>query len=104
MSDIIRFSGEYVKLHGQGKAVLMDMFPLEIDGGSHAELVEYDTIRTDGSRRHLADGHYLLLLFRGDKGIPFTAFRRWTYGKMLHYKERIGQEFDVVCEARKEEA
>jgi len=101
MSNTIRFSGEYVKLHGQRKARLLDVMPMEIgEYNLHTELVKYDTIRTDGSRYNLTDGSYILLLFYGDKGFMFTTIRRGTYEKMLYYEERIGQEFDVVIEER----
>ena len=102
VNNVVRFSGEYVKLHGQRKARLLDVMPMEIgENTPHTALVAYDTLRTDGSRYiGLCDGSYMLLIFLGDKGFMFTTIRRRTYEKMLYYEERIGQEFDVVIEER----
>ena len=45
----------------------------------------------------LVDYHpYLQLVFRGNKMIPFCTIRRETKEKALYYRDKIGQEFEVV--------
>jgi len=103
--NTIRFSKEYKKLHGQTSARLLAVERHHIDM-SHpetwGELLEYDTIAVDGSRYGLRTGHYLVLVFLGDKLIPFTTIRsdkpamngmksKWDY-----YSEKVGEMFHIV--------
>ena len=97
----IKFSKEYVKLHGQTTAKLLAVYPQTINN-TYKELIDYDTIATDGTRYELKPGKYILLVFIGDKHIPFTTIRsdkpamngmksKWDY-----YKEKIGEDFAIV--------
>ena len=100
--NAIRFSKEYVKLHGQMSATLLAVRPLTIDLRYHSELIDYDTVAVDGSRYELRNGRYLLLVFLGDKHIPFTTIRsdkpamNGMRSKRDYYTERIGQDFRIV--------
>lgn len=87
---------EYVKLHGQKRAKLLAVETITVGDGTTDKLVEYDTIRTDGSRYHLNAGVYMLLIFLGEDLIPFTITKRQTFEKIQFYGSRIGQWFDVV--------
>ena len=97
----IKFSKEYVKLHGQTTAKLLAVYPQTINN-TYKELIDYDTIATDGTRYELKPGKYILLVFIGDKHIPFTTIRsdkpamngmksKWDY-----YKEKSGEDFAIV--------
>lgn len=100
--NTIKFSKEYVKLHGQRFAKLLAVYPLHLNIETYKELIEYDTTATDGTRYPLKSGKYIQLFFAGDKGIPFCTIRsdkpamngmksKWDY-----YTERIGQDFAIV--------
>jgi len=94
----IKFSGEYRKLHGQTEATLLFVREIRIDSLTPKVFLDYDTTRTDGSTYELKDGQYILLVFLGNLGIPFTTVRSlWgKYGnKLKYYKALIGQEFAV---------
>jgi hypothetical protein len=43
-------------------------------------------------------GEFLFLLFQFDGGMMFTTLRRSTPQKEEYYRERIGQDFEVVIE------
>lgn len=64
----IKFSKEYVKLHGQKTAELVDVRRITIDDSTPKELIEYDTTATDGTRYKLGTGKYLQLIFVGANG------------------------------------
>lgn len=46
----IKFSGDYPKLHGQTSAELIAVRDIRIDRDTPAELLTYDTTKSDGSR------------------------------------------------------
>lgn len=98
----IKFSKEYVKLHGQKTAELVDVRRITIDDSTPKELIEYDTTATDGTKYKLGTGKYLQLIFVGDKGIPFCTIRsdKPAYGGMKskadYYIERVHREFEIV--------
>ena len=99
----IRFSKEYIKLHGQRSAELLAVQRVSIPDGVSPELIEYDTVATDGSRYELKPGKYLLLVFLGELGIPFTTIRADTppmkgrgLGKYEFYDSRVAQRFEIV--------
>ena len=99
----IKFSKDYVKLHGQRSAELLAVSRVRVPDGVSSELIEYDTIATDGSRYELKPGKYILLVFLGELGIPFTTIRADTppmkgrgQGKYEYYDARIAQRFEVV--------
>lgn len=99
--NAIKFSKEYVKLHGQKTARLLAVYPQTIDE-SCVDLLDYDTVAVDGSRYELKNGRYLLLVFLGDKHIPFTTIRtdkpamNGMKSKRDFYTEKIGQDFAIV--------
>jgi len=74
----IKFDGDYEKLHGQthGKLVYIDI--VRIDPATSDELIDYDTCRIDGTFYDLKYGSYLQLVFVGNKGIPFSTFRKYN--------------------------
>jgi hypothetical protein len=43
----------------------------------------------------------MVLVFVGDKLIPFTTVRRWTEEKERYYREGIGKVFQLVVPTRK---
>ena len=71
----IKFSGDYPKLHGQTSAELIAVRDIRIDRDTPAELLTYDTTKSDGSRYELKTGKYLQLIFVGNLGIPFCTIR-----------------------------
>lgn len=98
----INFSHDYDKLAGQRTATLLYMGEFIYDPSdprSHA-LISYDTRITDGGSYKLRKGKYVLLLFLGDKGIPFTTIRSeiGMYGrdKKKYYGSHMGEEFEIV--------
>jgi hypothetical protein len=97
----IKFSHKYPKLHGQRTARLFAVEVRDLDD-LHKDFVEYDTFYEYGpmGRRHydLPKGSLLVLVFIGDKLIPFTTVRRSTPEKDRYYREAIGKTFDVVIE------
>ena len=94
MSKRIKFSGDYPKLHSQTSARLISVLPLTIDDTTPEELLDYDTIKSDGSRYPLHSGEYLQLIFLGNFRIPFCTIRRMSYEKINYYKE--GDMFDII--------
>lgn len=97
----IKFSKEYIKLHGQTSAKLLAVYPQTIDE-TYRELIDYDTIAVDGSRYELKDGKYILLVFIGNKHIPFTTIRldkplmNGMKSKLDYYKEKVGEDFEIA--------
>lgn len=68
----IKFNHNYKKLHNQKTARLLsaDFF---YGKDLHKDFVEYDT---EGKYEIDKEQEYIKLLFRGDKGIPFTTLRK----------------------------
>lgn len=98
MINTIKFSHEYSKLHGQTSATLLTVKTINLVNGKDSEdndLIEYDTTYYDGNKMYypLEDGVYLLLVFLGNKNIPFTTIRRWTPEKNRYYCEQIHKDF-----------
>jgi hypothetical protein len=111
----IKFSHNgYCKLYGQTSGILVYVTILN-SKDLHPDLVEYDTKFTDEGdyddyhtdfegdieHRHypLPEGELVQLTFIGNKRIPFCTIRsrRGRYGdKFEYYKDRIGQEFEIV--------
>ena len=100
--DSIRFSKDYIKLHGQTEAELLTVRRIRIDDTTPKELIEYDTTSTDGSRYTLTEGKYIQLVFLGNLGIPFCTIRTdevfldGETAKFDFYSERIGQRFSLI--------
>lgn len=103
----IKFSHNYDKLHGQKFARLLFVSPVGCAESFHKDFVEYDTVfhHTPPSWHHLIEeGRFelptgvpmLLLVFLGDKGIPFTTVRRYSPEKHGEWKLELGNECEVV--------
>ena len=99
----IKFSKEYCKLHHQTSAELLAVRRLDINADNpFTELLDYDTLATDGTRYEIKKGHWLQLVFLGDKGIPFCTIRsdRPAYNGMKskydYYNEKVGERFVIV--------
>ena len=101
--NVIKFSKEYNKLHGQKKAVLLAVARIKIDrSGKWDKLLEYDTTATDGTRYEIKPGNYIQLVFCGEEGIPFCTIRsdrpalNGMKSKFDFYNEKVGEEFEIV--------
>lgn len=60
--------------------------------------MDYDTTY-DGGRYELKKGDYVMLVFLGNLGIPFTTIRpaKGRYGdKFIYYRTHIGELFDII--------
>lgn len=94
--NTIKFSGNYPKLHGQTAAELLAIRFIRIDRNTPAELLEYDTTKSNGTRYELKPGNYLQLIFVGNLGIPFCTIRSaWRESKVLYYHKKIGENFKI---------
>jgi hypothetical protein len=108
----IKFSHNYPKLHDQTSGILIDVTILDTKELS-SDLVEYDTRYSTEKSIEMQDrefddyfplpksGELVQLTFIGNKRIPFCTIRsrRGRYGdKFEYYKERIGQEFEIVIQ------
>lgn len=90
----IKFLGNYVKLHNQTSATLLQVNFVDIREVSK-ELIEYDTLKTDGSRYEFIDNYYIQLIFLGNFGIPFSTLRSMNYEKMKYYVSNLNKEFKI---------
>lgn len=90
----------FIKLHGQKTASLLearivDLKDMSDDDFQH--LTEYDCKAIDGSYYPLKkNNQYCLLVFLGDKNIPFSTLR--NIQKYEYYKNKIKTIFEVVVE------
>ena len=101
----IKFSHNYFKLHNQTKAELIDIKRIAIDKDTPPELLDYDTTY-DGGRYELKNGDYVMLVFLGNLGIPFTTIRsaNGRYGdKCIYYQAHIGELFDIIIKEEEKE-
>jgi hypothetical protein len=110
----ITFSHDYPKLHGQDKAQLLDARIWDRDL-MHEDFIEYDTRYFDASKENvdlydaknpyahypLPAGKYIVLVFFGNKMIPFTTVRPWTENKEKYYTDSIREWFDIVIKEGK---
>lgn len=93
----IAFSHSYTKLRCQTKAHLLGVTKREFKNLC-AEFVEYDTayLTQEGIGHYdLGTGKFIVLVFVGNKLIPFTTVRSWSEEKEKWYKNNIGREFDL---------
>lgn len=90
----IKFSKSYKKLHNQNKATLLW---LSIVQGAelHPNFIEYDT---DGKYQIKQEQKYIMLVFLGINGIPFTSLRKFNDENVRRFVGKENQEFDVVVE------
>lgn len=94
----IKFSHNYPKLHGQKSAELIAVRTCN-RADMPEDFIEYDTRYVDSSSSGffpLPDGAYMVLVFLGDSGIPFTTVRRFTDEKYRYYKSNLGVMFDIA--------
>src|SRR5574344_1778583 len=104
--NVIKFSHDYPKLHGQRRAQLIAIRFMNVPKDMKPELLEYDTATTDGKHDKLEPGRYRQLFFIGEKHIPFCTIRkdRPAFGGMVakneFYHARIGLDFDIVIEEK----
>jgi len=91
----IKFLGNYVKLHNQTSAELLQVNFTQIDEDTPQELIDYDTLKVDGSRYKLDCTYYIQLIFLGNYGIPFSTLRNISYEKMEYYVSNISKEFEI---------
>lgn len=108
----IKFSHDYPKLHGQKKARLLhvEMFYRE---ELCEDFVEYDTRYHDMMAMFpdkdgncyghypLPPGRYIVLVFLGDKLIPFTTVRPYRPEKLEYYADHCRKIFDIVIKEDK---
>jgi hypothetical protein len=98
MSNVIKFSGDYPKLHGQsrGRLLAVEYVVFGWDYPEGGKLWEYDTKKSDGTYYPLKPGvPYLQLIFLGGDGIPFCTLRRDTPEKQEYYRSKVGEWFDI---------
>lgn len=90
----IRFNRNYSKLHNQTRACLIQTAVLE---GKYIkkEFVDYDT---DNLYKINKKETYLLLVFVGEKIIPFTTLRKLTIENVKKYVGYEGDSFNIVVE------
>jgi hypothetical protein len=66
----------------------------------HNDFVQYDASYPDGNGEvdyyPLTGDKYMVLVFLGDKLIPFTTARQWTKEKEQYYQTSLGKLFDIV--------
>jgi hypothetical protein len=99
----IKFSHNYPKLWNQKTAELLAVKQITIDENTPNELIEYDCRYNKichTAKYVLMHGHYLQLIFFGDKRIPFCTIRSYNPEKMKYYYESIGQDFEIVVKDR----
>lgn len=94
----IKFSHQYPKLHNQTQAKLLTVISNVDLSNLDATMLEYDTIYYDEDGKHyyeLVAGKYMVLVFLGDKLIPFTTIRPYNIEKSDYYRSNIGNIFDI---------
>lgn len=94
--NIIFFDDNYLKLHNQTTAKLVAIESIKINNDKHKELLQYDTIKSDGSYYPINNELYIQLIFIGDKHIPFCTLRKFGGYKWSYYKTKINEEFKIV--------
>lgn len=107
----IGFCHNYQKLHGQTRATLLRVFSIRSEQLCPS-FIEYDT-------RYIVDpgigvcsedivkyfqippGECIVLVFLGEKNIPFTTVRKYTERKFNLFNALVGRDFDVVVRPHK---
>jgi hypothetical protein len=94
----IKFSHDYPKLHGQTEAKLLNVsIVLNSQLQISPDLVKYDTLKSDGKYYKLDKCDYYMLLFLGNKNIPFTTFRKLVLQNDFYCKA-VGETFRIEVE------
>ena len=97
--NIIFFDDNYPKLHNQTTAKLVAIETIRINNEKHKELLEYDTIKSDGSYYPIDtnnNNQYIQLVFIGNKHIPFCTLRKFGGYNWSYYKTKINDLFKIV--------
>lgn len=95
---VLKFSHRYTKLYGQTSAYLLAVIVRnrkELNDG----FVFYDTFYKDNEvegNYQLPDGRLIILVFFGNKFIPFTTVRPWNAEKEAYYCKNRGKRFDIL--------
>ena len=91
------------KVHGQKEARLVEISQTFVDNDAPfcEDFIHYNQETADGNEVPLADGHYFILHFVGEKQIPFTILRRQNYEALKYYRQHIGDYFRI--EVKKDE-
>jgi len=97
----LKFSNDYPKLYGQKRATLLQLLQKDRIELSN-DFVEYDTVTCDGDHYPLPAGRYFVLVFLGDKLIPFTTVRRLTHEKYRYYYGNLLRLFDIEVARQRE--
>ena len=98
----IKFDHNFTKLHGQKTANLRYMENTGLNMLT-PEAVIYDTEYVEnGELKHsrIHNGQLIRLEFFGDKGIPFTTYRKYRKSSFNKYYRDLGQVFDIVVEEK----
>lgn len=112
MSNKIKFNHNYIKLHGQKTAILRHVeftsFLL-----LNPKAILYDTaylkeVDSDipGVKKTVEDfakihnGQLVRLEFFGNKGIPFTSYRKARRNTFNKYSRHMGEEYEIVVEEK----
>lgn len=108
-THMIGFSHEYLKMHGQRSGTLIDVEQVDRENLT-GEFLEYDTsyLGNDGKVHKYgvdfgdkaADARLAVLVFIGDKLIPFTTIRNLTDFDEVFYS--IGRKYDFVFKGSEE--
>lgn len=88
----LKFNRNYTKLHNQKSGLLVGIF-VAYKKDLTQEFVDYDT---DGCYKLDENKAYMLLVFLGNKNIPFTTLRRYNEENMRKYHS--GKVYRIVIE------
>ena len=92
----ITFSHNYPKLWNQTTARLLKVSRM-LRKNLHDDLIEYDTLTSDGKYYELPKGDLIQLVFLGNKEIPFCTIRPYTPEKFEYYRGKVGAGFLVIA-------
>lgn len=92
----ITFSHNYPKLWKQTQAELIRV-SATMRECLDDELIEYDTLTSDGGYYKLPDGCLIHLTFLGNYMIPFSTIRPFTEEKLRYYTKNKGKLFSVIA-------
>lgn len=102
LTNSIEFTGDYVKLHNQKSAILLQVNYMKVDEDLPQALIDYDTERLDGSHQFLPYGYYGQLIFLGEFGIPFSAIRKQTVEELEYCTKNIDKKFKIIIRKEQE--
>ena len=66
----------------------------------HPDFIEYDT---EGQYEIKKEQKYIMLVFLGIKGIPFTSLRKFNDENAARFVGKENQEFEIIVEEEKKE-